>query len=94
MAEVEPEWKKDFEDFIGQGVARKEFLDHVDICTNCQKAIEEAYEESVKGLEQIAKMIQEERAEAKRKREEKLAKLGPLKRCWHRLLYFTGLKND
>lgn len=94
MAEVELEWKDDFSDFINLGVARKEFLDHVDSCVNCQKAIEEAFEASAKGFEQIAKMIQEGCAEAKRKREEKLAKLGPLKRFWYCLLYFTGLKND
>lgn len=95
LAKVEPEWREDMLKLLNTGEARKEFLNHIDSnCTPCVDLIAHVLKRDCEAFRAIAKILQEEREKAKRKREEELKKLGLVKRLWYRFLYFMGFKQD
>lgn len=87
LAKVEPEWKEDILKYVDGKDVHQEFLDHLDDCIPCNQFVNYVYKEAVRALEEVAKLLHQERE--KRKAEE-LKNAGFLKRLLIRFLYWTG----
>lgn len=59
IAEVAPEWRAAFVQFIETGHAEDAFLDHLDRDTSTQKAVEFAFSAQSEALEGLAQAIRE-----------------------------------
>lgn len=87
LARVEPVWKDDMLQFLNEGEARKEFLDHLelDTCSSCNALVDHVFEKDAIRFQNLIKSLREALEARKWKREEKLGKCGFWKRFWYRI---------
>lgn len=87
LAKVEPEWKEDMLQFLNEGRARKEFLDHLDLdtCSSCNALVDHVLDKDAVCFQNLAKSLREAQEARKREREEKLKKCGFWRHLWYRI---------
>lgn len=51
---VEPKWHQEFLQFIHTGTASKDFLKYAEVDFNCKKAIDMAFTDQARSLEELA----------------------------------------
>lgn len=87
LAKVEPKWRENMREFLDTGEWSLEFSEHLDNdgCENCLALVHYVYERDIEALRRVGGLIQKEREETKRKREEELKKMGFWKRLWYRI---------